>query len=170
MMHRIRVVLDTEEDVIRDVKISSTEKLFTLHQSIIKAFNLSEGEMASFYISNDDWEQGEEISLLDFGSTPGREAKQMDNTLVQKALPDTGGKMIYVYDFLNLWTFYIEVLDIEDKDGDLEIHEIVGQRPDTAPPKEMESMEDELDSDYGSESDPDFDMEDEGLFFDMNLN
>ena len=57
----IRCVLDTEEDVVRDILILENSRLSLMHKAIINAFGIAPGEMSSFFRSNDNWEQGEEI-------------------------------------------------------------------------------------------------------------
>lgn len=159
-MYRIRVILDSEEDVIRDIDISEKVNLLELHKQIIKAFDFEEGELASFYASNEDWEQGEEISLLDFGGMPGMEAKLMAETPLTEFLKEIGSKMIYVYDLLNLWTFYVDLLqtDIPELE-EVRILKIVGDRPKEAPNKSMEAtnLEDEFEEENFTEENSDED-------------
>lgn len=168
-MRRIRVVLDTEEDVIRDIEISVFESFTVLHESIVKAFNIELGEMASFFVSNQDWEQGEEISLVDFGAISG-EARLMENVSLEDHLNEEGGRMIYVYDFLKLWTFFIEVIKVDTAQiEDPEIFVIKGETPKEAPPKSMETVN--LGEEY-DESDPNFDLDAnlEDKYSDMDMN
>ena len=149
----LRVVLDTEEDVIRDILVSGNFLLTELHSTILKAFELEAGEMASFYMSNDEWEQGEEISLMSFG--PGSDQqKDMEEVQIEEALSREGSKMIYVYDFLNLWTFFIEVLKKEESPEEVSpsFIKITGERPKEAPHKNMEG-EDLFDDESFSEDD-----------------
>ena len=68
MIYRIRIILDTKEDIIRDLEIEDKSSFEDLHFAIIKSFQLMGKEMASFYISNNEWVQGEEITLQGFGN------------------------------------------------------------------------------------------------------
>ena len=65
MIYRFRVILDAKEDVFRDIEINSENTLEEFHNSITQAFGFEGNEMASFYVSNEQWEQGEEIALFD---------------------------------------------------------------------------------------------------------
>ena len=67
MIYRFRIILDndTDEDIFRDLEIRETDTLEDLHNIITQSFGFDGTEMASFYISNDTWDQGEEISLFD---------------------------------------------------------------------------------------------------------
>ena len=48
MIYRIRVILDVDDDVLRDIEISSTSTLEDLHNAIIQSFGFLGNEMASF--------------------------------------------------------------------------------------------------------------------------
>jgi len=67
MIYRFRVILDndTEEDIFRDFEIRESDTLEDLHNVITQCFGFDGTEMASFYLSDDEWNQGEEISLFD---------------------------------------------------------------------------------------------------------
>ena len=106
MIYRIRIILDIKDDVLRDLEIKSNSSFEDLHYAIVKAFNLDGNEMASFYLSDENWKQGEEITLESFG-----QEKVMKNCILNSEISDFQTNFIYVYDFLKLWTFFIEVVD-----------------------------------------------------------
>ena len=171
MIYRFRVVLDndTEEDVFRDLEIRETDTLEDLHNSITQSFGFDGLEMASFYISDDDWNQGEEIAMFDVSDSEN-EARIMSETLINDVVHEASTKLIYVYDFLSMWTFYVELAEIvEEAEGTdypnlMYVH---GQIPDKAPEKEFTS---EFEEDY-NEFDDELDLGDyEDLNFDENWN
>ena len=47
-------------DIFRDLEIEATASLEDFHYAIAQAFGFGGSEMASFYTTNDEWEQGEE--------------------------------------------------------------------------------------------------------------
>ena len=53
---KLRVILDTEQDVYRDIEISTDSTLLHFHNAILDAFGWSPGEMASFFESDEHWE------------------------------------------------------------------------------------------------------------------
>lgn len=152
-MYKIRVVLDTQEDVIRTLLVDRAINLETLHFTIAKAFGFDGQEMASFYRTDHDWNQGEEIPL--FNMSEAGEGISMQNSFLRKSLPEVNDKLIYVYDFLNMWTFYVEAIEITEKTG-LELPKTilsVGETPQEAPEKEFiaEDFGDPSDDEFGSE-------------------
>jgi hypothetical protein len=107
---KVRVIMDTEEDVFRDIEISSSARFFDLHRSILKSFHFEDGEMASFYMSDDEWEKGMEISLMDMGEG----SLSMENVTLQEMLHEVGTKVLYLYDFMRMWIFYVEVMELSE--------------------------------------------------------
>ena len=64
---KFRIILDTEEDIIRDIEIQDDCSFINLHECIQQSFGFSGVEMASFYRSDEFWEKGEELPLVDMG-------------------------------------------------------------------------------------------------------
>ncbi len=158
MKIKLRIILDTDEDVLRDVELNAAHGLIDLHHLIIDAFQLERGELASFFSSNEDWEQGEEIGIVELSISGSDTTRTMSEFTVSEFLTDTGDRMLYVYDYLNLWTFFIEVLSSEK--GEVTIPAVlasIGERPKSAPEKEMKA--DSHEDDFDEDSD-DFDEDD----------
>lgn len=149
MSIKIRVVLDwEEEDVLRDLLIPNQMPLDELHLAILQSFQLSPGEMASFYQSNEEWDQGQEIPLMAFDE---RQASMKDHK-AEHLLGEAGDRLLYVYDFLEMWTFFIEVLSTEESETEMaKVLLIQGKRPSEAPPRPEAGQQDifgDLDLDF----------------------
>lgn len=149
MSIKIRVVLDwEEEDVLRDLLIPNQMPLDELHLAILQSFQLSPGEMASFYQSNEEWDQGQEIPLMAFDE---RQAIMKDHK-AEHLLGEAGDRLLYVYDFLEMWTFFIEVLSTEESETEMaKVLLIQGKRPSEAPPRPEAGQQDifgDLDLDF----------------------
>lgn len=129
----IRVILDwEEEDVFRDLLVPAETDLYELHDAVIKSFQLESGEMASYYRSNDNWEQGEEIPMMAFDDKQAT----MEDFKVVDLFVKKGSKLLYVYDFMSMWTFYLELITILDEEPEgIKVTQIKGQRPEQAPEK-----------------------------------
>ena len=152
MIYRLRIILDSEEDVIRDIEIKSDSSFEDLHFAIINSFNFIGNEMASFYLSDINWSQGEEITLESF-----TDEKIMKNTNLDSIIRDTQLNFIYVYDFLKLWTFFIEVIETcDDNKNSIYPQTIfsIGMIPKNAPEKRFEEDKEESDNiDYHENED-----------------
>lgn len=168
MIYRFRVILDndTDDDVFRDLEIRETDTMEDLHNIITQSFGFDGMEMASFYISDEEWNQGEEISM--FGLGEGMDTTRlMNETKINDVVHEAQTKLIYVYDFLNMWTFFVELAEIVDEAKGADYPNLMfvhGQLPEQAPEKLFEA------EDFDSMADdPDIDSYDE-LGFDENWN
>ena len=171
MVYRFRIILDndTDDDIFRDIEIRESDTLEDLHNVITQSFGFDGSEMASFYISDEQWNQGEEISLFDMSGGIDS-VRMMNETLINDVVFELQPKLIYVYDFMNMWTFLVELAEIVDVNDSTDYPNLMfvhGQVPDEAPAKVFEAEED----DFSSEFDDDVDVDDfEGLEFDENWN
>lgn len=161
-MYKIRVILDTKEDVIRTFLIDNTVNLETLHNTIARSFGFEGSEMASFYRTDAEWNQGEEIPL--FNMAEAGVGISMATEFIKDSLPEENSKLIYVYDFLNMWTFYVEVVEINNETTEEKIVLSVGEIPEEAPEKEFKA--DDLGNDLKDEFEDPFDDIDDYDFYD----
>ncbi|SHJ53108.1 IS1096 element passenger TnpR family protein [Aquimarina spongiae] len=172
MIYRFRVILDTEEDVFRDIEIEQDATLEQFHNVITQSFGFDGTEMASFYISDEQWNQGEEISLFDM-SDGMQPIRLMNETTLIDVVHEASPKLIYIYDFLSMWTFLVELAEIAEYESGREYPNIMfvhGQIPDQAPDKEFTADDsDMLDDDDQEDSFLDLDDYDE-LGFDEHWN
>lgn len=155
MIYKFRVILDAEEDVFRDIAIEESSTLEDLHNAIVNAFGFDGLEIASFYECDDEWTQGDEIPLFDTGEVPG-EQKTMADYILSSALDSENTKIIYVYDFLNMWTFFVELGAVEEPENGVSYPDLLfshGNMPNDAPDKifeadDSDSIFDDFDDDY----------------------
>ena len=163
MVYKFRVILDAEEDIFRDIAILSEDTLEDLHNAIFNSFGFDGMEVASFYTCDDTWNQEDEIPMFDAGDVPG-EQKTMSDYQLEDLLDKQNTKIIYVYDFINMWTFLVELAAIEDQNpGNIYPETIFshGEMPDEAIEKNFEAdMHDDI---YG-EFEDDIDEDDLDMF------
>lgn len=114
---KFRVLIDTleEDNAFRDISIDSSFTFDKLSDAIIVAFGFGGGQMASFYLSNEDWDKGQEIGLMDM-SGENAEFEEMANTIIKDKVEELNQKLLYVYDFLSMWCFFVELVEINEFD------------------------------------------------------
>lgn len=165
MVYKFRVILDTEEDIFRDIAILDTDTLEDLHNTISNAFGFDGNEMASFYTCDDKWNQEDEIPLFDTGETPG-EQSTMQNFVLKDILDEQQTKIIYVYDFLNMFTFFVELGAIEEKQNGESYPSLLFAHGDISG-IDQNNFEDEFDQEnIYNEFEDDFDEDDLDMFGD----
>ncbi|RZJ36226.1 MAG: hypothetical protein EOO51_02415 [Flavobacterium sp.] len=160
MVYKFRVILDAEDDVFRDIAILEDDNMEDLHNAIVNAFGFDGTEIASFYTCDDLWNQDEEISLFDTGEVAG-EQKVMGDYQINELLDKDQTKIIYVYDFLNMWTFLVELAAIEDVQAGENYPSVLfshGVMPNSAPEKDFSDSEGDFDYDEDDYDEEDLDM------------
>jgi hypothetical protein len=143
MIYRLRIILDndTDEDIFRDIELKQNSTLEDFHNSIIQSFGFNGNEMASFYISDEQWIQGEEISLFDLNEAI-KDKKLMSQVLLNEVLDNNKTRLIYVYDFFNLWTFLIELAEIVEESSGVDYPNLIfanGQIPEEVPERKFKA-------------------------------
>lgn len=117
--YKFRVLLDSEEenDVFRDIVIDSKANFEVFFKAIVSSFNFEGNQMASFYLSNDEWDKGSEISLLDTNYGDELDSEKvavMAATPLEELIEQKEDKLILVYDFMSMWIFLIELIEITE--------------------------------------------------------
>jgi hypothetical protein len=111
-----RILVDYQENVFRDIEVKFDDTFLTLHNMIQEAFGFDNSQMASFYVSNDEWEKGQEITLMEV-MEPEEEGEPiwiMNETDLNKIIFEKGQKLLYVFDFLVMWCFYIDSIEVKE--------------------------------------------------------
>lgn len=157
---KFRVLLDSEKDqeIFRDIIINEDENFESFYRAILNSFNFEGKEMGSFFMSNDEWDKGHEISLMDmsYSDEDTDITSVMSEAKLSNFMEAPDQKIILVYDFLRMWIFLIELQERTEETPDKpQVALAVG----TAPPEDSKMIQD--DAFFGEEEDDDFDDFDE---------
>jgi len=144
-LFKFRVIMDTEQDVFRDIEIETESNFDALHKALLDAFDFEQGEMASFYLSDEEWSKGLEISLMDMGGVD-EDSLSMSTTILSDMVMKPGDKILYVYDFMRMWIFYIELVEVK-KDKPSTIYPRVALAFGDAPSQDSKEFQDMFESD-----------------------
>ena len=145
MKYSIRIILESKEDVIRNIEINSDCLLSELHYYLIECFDLNKNELASFYTTNDELEIIDEIPLISFEE----KSSNMDNTNLELILSEDNINLIYVYDYMKMWRFLIQLKSIEENFDFKKCTNKIGEMPKDAP--EINFSEDQNEYEEGIE-------------------
>ena len=129
MKYNIRITLESKEDVIREIEINSDCFMSELHYFIIDAFGLDNKELASFYTVNSELELEDEFPLISFKDN----SSNMENTKLESVLTNVNDKLIYVFDYMKMWRFLIDLIKIETDFKERKCTLKIGKIPDEAP-------------------------------------
>ncbi|MCO5268844.1 MAG: plasmid pRiA4b ORF-3 family protein [Brumimicrobium sp.] len=181
---KFRILLDSisTTEIFREILVNEDHTFEEFYTSLLQAFDLPNDQMASFYVSNDDWDKGEEITLMDmsFDTKENEESPQeMRDIQIKDKIESLNQRFILVYDFLKMWIFLIELSGVtKDNVVSPKVLMKVGEIPDKNKkhgPQTMNEMN--FDTDYnpqddlefGDDFDDDFDNDFEDGYDDMDL-
>jgi hypothetical protein len=167
---KFRVLLDNEQntEIFRDILIDKNDNFESLYQAIISSFRFEGNQMASFYMSNDEWDKGHEISFMDMNygdEAIDEKASVMSSAILRDFMLESDQKMILVYDFMRMWIFLIELIDRNETYVKVpEVALSIGM----APPEDSRMANlDEEDSDFlGLDEEIDEDEDEDDIFGD----
>lgn len=113
--YKLRISDERDEDVFRDILLPEDVSFEDFHFAILDSFEIEAGEMASFYLSDDNWNKNQEITLMDMGlSEDGNKTALMQSINLNSVMNAGVKKLLYVYDFLFCKNFKITLLGEEN--------------------------------------------------------
>tara|TARA_A100001037_G_scaffold297350_1_gene319246 strand:+ start:245 stop:712 length:468 start_codon:yes stop_codon:yes gene_type:complete len=122
----IKVYLEHKEDVNREIQIEYQKNLEDLRNAIINYFDLNKLEIGSFYLTNDNFDLLEEIPCLPMDE----KSKVTKDFSIDSLLTKDSNKLIYIHDFLEMWHFLIELIDVDyNSESDLRLLSRIGKMP-----------------------------------------
>ena len=69
-----------------------------LHKAILQSVNYTDDQMTSFFLCNDEWEKGQEVTLVEMGSSFEYDNMVMESTKLSDLIEEQGQRLIYVFD------------------------------------------------------------------------
>ena len=122
-VYRFRVYLEENEDIYRDIDIRTVQTFEQFHNIIQDSFKFDNKHSASFFVSDDYWRKGQEITLkkedLPLDEDEIRKKvepkKLMADVKIAKFVEQPHQRFVYVFDLNVQWSFLIEMIKIADE-------------------------------------------------------
>ena len=112
MIYRIKFSCDEIDDFRRVYEADSDATFLELHSAILRSVGFPDDQMTSFYMCNDRWEKGQEVTLVEMGSNFEYDNMVMESTRLSELLEESGQRMMYVFDPMTERYFFGRVTDI----------------------------------------------------------
>lgn len=109
---RFRVYWEDDDQTYRDIEIQGSQTFLDFHKCILKAFEFDGKHSASFYVSDEKWQLGREISSEVLVNKKDAPALSMLKTPVSALISLPDQKFVYVYDPVKKWTFLVELIGV----------------------------------------------------------
>ena len=94
--------------MLRDIIVDSSISLIEFSKIISSEFGFDSSEISTFHHTDENWEQLEEIKIFKIDD----QDKIMDNVSISNFFIAKDDKLIFIYDFLNYWTFFVELYEV----------------------------------------------------------
>jgi hypothetical protein len=115
MVFKFRLLSNEVKDFVRDIEIRSDQTFFDFHRMIQDDLGYDNSQIASFFITNQAWEKEKEFTLFDMTDEENNSLVPMDKAILRNYIRDPKQRLIYVFDFFNERTFFIELTDTQNE-------------------------------------------------------
>lgn len=112
MVYTFKFISNEEPDFELDVKIMGSQTFADLHNIIQTTLNFDKMLLASFFVSNANWEKLKEITLMDMGEG----GVLMENAKIADFYNKKGQRVMYVFDYFAERLLFGSVVEIVDGD------------------------------------------------------
>lgn len=119
--YKFRVTSDENDEFFREIEVLANQSFEDFHKAIVTTCKFQGNELASFYLCDNQWRKRREITLVDMNLEPPTEESTANNLIMKdsklnQVINDPHQRIIYVYDYLNMFTVYIELMKIYEAD------------------------------------------------------
>jgi len=111
-VYRFRVTFEDYDDVVREIDVKSNQTFEDLHRAIHQSTGYNPEFSSSFYISNDQWTKGEEITYLPNQRRIDRGVSLMNKVKLLSFIDDPHQKFYYTFNFDRPFDFHVELMKI----------------------------------------------------------
>lgn len=111
-LYRFRVTFEDYDDVSRDIDVKSNQTFEDLHKAIHQSTGYNFEYPSSFYISNDQWMKGEEITYMPNQKRIDRKIPLMEKIKLSSFIDDPHQKFYYTFNFDRPFDFHVELMKI----------------------------------------------------------
>ncbi|MCR8559746.1 plasmid pRiA4b ORF-3 family protein [Mucilaginibacter sp. BJC16-A38] len=111
-LYRFRITFEDYDDVVREIDVKSNQTFEDLHRAIHQSTGYNSEYPSSFYISNDQWIKGEEITYLPNQKRIDRGVALMDKVKLLSYIDDPHQKFYYTFNFDRPFDFHVELMKI----------------------------------------------------------
>ncbi|MBO4529919.1 MAG: hypothetical protein IK017_06175 [Paludibacteraceae bacterium] len=112
MVYKFVILSDEVDDFVREIDIDSEATFMELHDAILESVGYANDQMTSFFICDDDWETGTEITQVEMDTASDVDSYVMDKTKLYELVSDEGQRLVFVFDYMNNRSFYMELKSI----------------------------------------------------------
>lgn len=160
MIYTFKLWFEDREDIVRVIQIQTTATFLDFHTAIQEAIGFNGMELSSFYICDDSWNKNLEINQMDMSEFDMSDDPESDtiedpkpfmrNTHLNDMIEDPHQQLMYISDFIEMWTLKIVLRSIDEEIPGLVYPQLVsseGDAPDQSKGNNKFKMIDDIEMD-----------------------
>ena len=109
MVLKFRLISDEVKDFVRDIEILAEQTFYDLHSCIVENFHYDKSQLASFFLTNREWEKLQEFTLFDMSENGRSHTILMDRAVLKDYITDAKQRLLYVFDVFNERLIFLEL-------------------------------------------------------------
>lgn len=112
MTYKIKLICDEVEGFVREFEIDSDATFLDLNKAILNSCSYPDDQMTSFFLCDDDWRQGAQVTREDVGSgSADEDIYLMETTVLSDMIDGEGQKLEFVFDPFSDRLFFMNVVE-----------------------------------------------------------
>lgn len=112
MIYKFRMISGGEVAFLRDYEVNTDSTFLDFHNFIQDNLNFDRHQLASFFLADEQWSKGMELTVLDMQNDSAFAAIPMDTVKIGDLLKSKKERLLYVFDIFSDRAFFIELFDI----------------------------------------------------------
>jgi hypothetical protein len=112
MVYKFTLLSDEADNFVRVISIDSEASFLDLHNAILDAVKFEKNLLTTFFVCSDDWEKGQEVTLMEMESSSEYDNLVMEDTKLEDLLADEKQKLLFVFDLMSERSFFMELTEI----------------------------------------------------------
>lgn len=114
MIYKIAFMNDEVDDFKLTLAASPEATFLQLHQAILSAVGYPDDQMTSFFMCDERWEKGQEVTLIEMGDSFDYDNMTMEATRLEELIYEPKQRMIYIFDPMFERYFFGSLVKIEE--------------------------------------------------------
>lgn len=119
MIYKINFMSEEVDNFKLTFEASSEATFLDLHKAILDAVGYPDDQMTSFFMCNENWEKGQEVTLVEMGDSFDYDNMTMEETHLDELLYEQKQRLLYVFDPMFDRSFFgsLSKIDAGDMEG-----------------------------------------------------
>ena len=110
MVFHFLLLSGEKEDFVREILIDGESTFLDFHKAIQNSVGYDQSQLASFFVADDEWEKGLEITMMKMDEASG--CLLMEDVKLNEYVDEPKDKLIYTFDFFGNRGFFVELLGL----------------------------------------------------------